>query len=97
MDKINAVGRLSFSSRHDRLVLFVAALIEAPLIALLPLSILAKLCALQRWEIEIERGDEWRTTEQVRGWSASVGLIESITAEVSAGTYSAPRHDLRNP
>lgn len=89
LDKINAVGGLSWSSREDRRVLFVAALIAAPLIMLLPLSIVAKLCALQRWEIEIERGDQWRTTEMVRGWSASVDRIESITAEVSAGTYAA--------
>ena len=96
LDKVNALDELSLFSRHDRFVLFVAALIAAPLIVLLPVSFAAKLCGLQRWAIEIERDEEWVATEKVRGWSASVDRIESITAEVRAGTYSAVGDDSRS-
>lgn len=96
MDKVNSLDELSLFSRHDRFVLFVATLIAAPLIVLLPLSFAAKLCGLQRWEIEIERDKEWLATEKVRGWSASADRIQSITAEVRAGTYSAVGDDRRS-
>ncbi|KMO74664.1 hypothetical protein BST22_13060 [Mycolicibacterium chubuense] len=90
LDKDNALGGLSLMDRNDRDVLFIATLIAVPLmVVMLPLSFAAKLSGLQRWEIEIERDEEWLATEKVRGWSASVDRIESITAEVRAGTYPA--------
>jgi hypothetical protein len=96
LDKANALDELSLFSRHDRFVLLVGALIAAPLIVVLPLSFAAKLCGLQRWEIEIERDEELVATEKVRGWSGSVDRIESITAEVRAGAYSAVGDDIRS-
>jgi hypothetical protein len=76
--------------RNDRDVLFIATLIAVPLmVVMLPLSVVAKLSGLQRWEIEVERDGQRLATETVRGWSASVDRIGSITAEVRAGTYPA--------
>ena len=95
LDKVNALDELSISER-DFAILIVAVVIAAPLIVLLPVSFAAKLCGLQRWAIEIERDEEWVATEKVRGWSASVDRIESITAEVRAGTYSAVGDDSRS-
>ncbi|KMO68600.1 hypothetical protein [Mycolicibacterium chlorophenolicum] len=90
LDKDNALGKLSLMDRYDRDVLFVSVLIAVPLmVVLLPLSLAAKLCGLQRWEIEIERDGERLATERVRGWSASVDRIDSIAAQVRAGTYPA--------
>lgn len=96
LDKAGALGELSLFDRHDRDVLFAAALVAVPLlVVLLPLSLAAKLCGLQRWEIEIERDEQRVATEMVRGWSASVDRIESIAEQVRAGTYSAVREGKR--
>lgn len=62
-------------------------LLALPLFVLWPFWLLTKFLGA-RWRIEIQRGDDEKQRELVRGWGASKRRINDIAASIADGQVS---------
>jgi hypothetical protein len=83
-------GKLVFYSLAVVLVLAIWLVDAALQLLVLPLMLVARVCGLARWPVQVEREYKHVRTEYADGFAAAETLRDELSAQVAAGAITAP-------